>query len=104
MEIGVEDFFFFQAEDGIRDDLVTGVQTCALPISLACLNQISKAMLQQSDDRDARSFCAEDAAAQRDDSPCILARALNLVIGPAAFRPYQSNYLCRSPVETISHL
>src|SRR5258708_19008071 len=27
------DVFFFQAEDGIRDDLVTGVQTCALPIS-----------------------------------------------------------------------
>ena len=25
-------FFFFQAEDGIRGDLVTGVQTCALPI------------------------------------------------------------------------
>src|SRR6266404_2414458 len=28
-------FFFFQAEDGIRDKLVTGVQTCALPISSA---------------------------------------------------------------------
>src|SRR5204862_2132848 len=27
-------FFFFQAEDGIRDLYVTGVQTCALPISL----------------------------------------------------------------------
>src|SRR5690348_9340638 len=27
------DFFFFQAEDGIRDGRVTGVQTCALPIS-----------------------------------------------------------------------
>src|SRR5690606_39576647 len=27
-------FFFFQAEDGIRDFHVTGVQTCALPISL----------------------------------------------------------------------
>src|SRR5690554_7208145 len=27
-------FFFFQAEDGIRDADVTGVQTCALPISL----------------------------------------------------------------------
>src|SRR5256714_6552093 len=27
------DGFFFQAEDGIRDKLVTGVQTCALPIS-----------------------------------------------------------------------
>src|SRR2546421_6797908 len=33
-------FFFFQAEDGIRDLIVTGVQTCALPISAvhrACL-------------------------------------------------------------------
>src|SRR6266540_5615583 len=28
-------FFFFQAEDGIRDRDVTGVQTCALPISFA---------------------------------------------------------------------
>src|SRR5260370_22673911 len=28
-------FFFFQAEDGIRDSSVTGVQTCALPISAA---------------------------------------------------------------------
>src|SRR5256884_6177344 len=27
-------FFFFQAEDGIRDVAVTGVQTCALPIYL----------------------------------------------------------------------
>src|SRR2546429_3349304 len=27
-------FFFFQAEDGIRDVAVTGVQTCALPISV----------------------------------------------------------------------
>src|SRR5206468_4740166 len=27
-------FFFFQAEDGIRDLIVTGVQTCALPIYL----------------------------------------------------------------------
>src|SRR5690554_3753264 len=31
-------YFFFQAEDGIRDADVTGVQTCALPISfLGCL-------------------------------------------------------------------
>src|SRR5260370_2330469 len=30
-------FFFFQAEDGIRDSSVTGVQTCALPISAVCL-------------------------------------------------------------------
>src|SRR6267378_3519446 len=31
----VDIFFFFQAEDGIRDLYVTGVQTCALPISRA---------------------------------------------------------------------
>src|SRR2546422_659300 len=30
-------FFFFQAEDGIRDVAVTGVQTCALPISILLL-------------------------------------------------------------------
>src|SRR5260221_9669180 len=28
----VDELFFFQAEDGIRDHCVTGVQTCALPI------------------------------------------------------------------------
>src|SRR6266542_4547904 len=33
MRVGVVGFFFFfQAEDGIRDATVTGVQTCALPI------------------------------------------------------------------------
>ena len=30
-------FFFFQAEDGIRDYKVTGVQTCALPIWFSVL-------------------------------------------------------------------
>ena len=29
--------FFFQAEDGIRDKLVTGVQTCALPIFMTLI-------------------------------------------------------------------
>src|SRR2546430_10025395 len=32
-EVDCVEFFFFQAEDGIRDLTVTGVQTCALPIS-----------------------------------------------------------------------
>src|ERR1022692_2733526 len=36
-------FFFFQAEDGIRDYKVTGVQTCALPIWLALLNDPERA-------------------------------------------------------------
>src|SRR3989454_5969530 len=34
MSVSLSSFFFFQAEDGIRDYKVTGVQTCALPISL----------------------------------------------------------------------
>src|SRR5256885_8708897 len=34
--------FFFQAEDGIRDYKVTGVQTCALPISLECLKRLGR--------------------------------------------------------------
>src|SRR6516162_9680195 len=33
-------FFFFQAEDGIRDYKVTGVQTCALPISLRTFRRV----------------------------------------------------------------
>src|SRR3989449_7736634 len=33
-------FFFFQAEDGIRDVAVTGVQTCALPISTIAAKNI----------------------------------------------------------------
>src|SRR5947207_7404309 len=37
-------FFFFQAEDGIRDHCVTGVQTCALPISLALTPQAARVM------------------------------------------------------------
>src|SRR5256885_10479496 len=35
-------FFFFQAEDGIRDYKVTGVQTCALPISAG--DEVSEAV------------------------------------------------------------
>src|SRR3989441_8275694 len=33
-------YFFFQAEDGIRDKLVTGVQTCALPISPSPVDRV----------------------------------------------------------------
>src|SRR5205823_1189276 len=39
-------FFFFQAEDGIRDKLVTGVQTCALPISLYFASLLSSSATQ----------------------------------------------------------
>src|SRR5207237_8318811 len=42
-------FFFFQAEDGIRDSSVTGVQTCALPIyDWTVIAQTAKPMLTMS--------------------------------------------------------
>src|SRR2546429_7000812 len=44
-------FFFFQAEDGIRDVAVTGVQTCALPICLALPSQGVAARLLEFPDR-----------------------------------------------------
>src|SRR5688572_31579895 len=38
--------FFFQAEDGIRDLTVTGVQTCALPISLIPIARAKRAWVR----------------------------------------------------------
>src|SRR2546430_12829544 len=55
-------FFFFQAEDGIRDLTVTGVQTCALPIWLDCGQGGSdsrlraEALPKQGNRYDAKSF------------------------------------------------
>src|SRR6266496_5209170 len=43
-------FFFFQAEDGIRDLYVTGVQTCALPIS--CFGTIASPIAVMSQEHD----------------------------------------------------
>src|SRR5216683_2849583 len=40
-------FFFFQAEDGIRDLIVTGVQTCALPISTFVLANYMKTITKE---------------------------------------------------------
>src|SRR2546430_6978235 len=48
-------FFFFQAEDGIRDLTVTGVQTCALPISLALETLYRGALVVQLYQGDGRS-------------------------------------------------
>src|SRR5574344_2581145 len=44
---GVLGFFFFQAEDDIRCDLVTGVQTCALPISSGMWMSTAKTALSK---------------------------------------------------------
>src|SRR5438034_7274485 len=48
-------FFFFQAEDGIRDHCVTGVQTCALPISF---QEVPSPQFPRPSEFDLRSFSA----------------------------------------------
>src|SRR5260370_24067008 len=56
--------FFFQAEDGIRDSSVTGVQTCALPISsVITLNSRKFAThpMWQSRHRSGRRICGNSA-------------------------------------------
>src|SRR5256885_12393235 len=65
-------FYFFQAEDGIRDYKVTGVQTCALPIS-----------------RRARSAAGVDARARERDASEMHCRTHRLVsvTAPAARAP-----------------
>src|SRR5687767_15644321 len=57
-------FFFFQAEDGIRDKLVTAVQTCALPI-LKLLADPSGAAGGRSSDEDPPSPAAADRDRRR---------------------------------------
>src|SRR5205823_10533773 len=65
-------FFFFQAEDGIRDKLVTGVQTCALPI-FGGLERLARPLVFTFPNADAgsralvaraREFCARDLASR----------------------------------------
>src|SRR5260221_10777668 len=50
-------FFFFQAEDGIRDHCVTGVQTCALPISRSARGQARRPALRRGLKMRRFSFC-----------------------------------------------
>src|SRR5690606_41545095 len=53
--------FFFQAEDGIRDFHVTGVQTCALPISAAALGVPTVAVHPEDDAACAHRVRADEA-------------------------------------------
>src|SRR5207237_6010730 len=52
--------FFFQAEDGIRDSSVTGVQTCALPIYVLRLQLMMQDLLDLSRAEDTRSLIRSD--------------------------------------------
>src|SRR5256884_7163992 len=52
-------FFFFQAEDGIRDVAVTGVQTCALPILLVTGDSVGQVASQTIENIDVISRAVE---------------------------------------------
>src|SRR5256885_10926639 len=58
-------FFFFQAEDGIRDYKVTGVQTCALPILIARQRRASARIVILAQRVAFELFVTEDAAQVR---------------------------------------
>src|SRR3989440_1673213 len=60
-------FFFFQAEDGIRDLIVTGVQTCALPISVPTIERAANCA-------DPETAKAENATAATGPKPTACAR------------------------------
>src|SRR3712207_8433502 len=62
-------FFFFQAEDGIRDIGVTGVQTCALPIFIALSGTVGEGVQAALD-------AGLDAYASILTRPCTLDHAL----------------------------
>src|SRR3989449_5860752 len=58
-------FFFFQAEDGIRDVAVTGVQTCALPILLRILPDAEGLLRFRSIDEAAKALAAAESDYER---------------------------------------
>src|SRR2546430_17412785 len=78
-------FFFFQAEDGIRDLTVTGVQTCALPISDALTEGPRLLFLGRIEPR---SGLGTALAAL----PRILARYPNAVLTVAGDGPWRGYY------------
>src|SRR3712207_7753326 len=67
-DFGVVDFFFFQAEDGIRDIGVTGVQTCALPISLLCLSKLCRLLITLESVQNSQSVDEHGSVLQHPDS------------------------------------
>src|SRR5256885_6099439 len=64
--ISCSGFFFFQAEDGIRDYKVTGVQTCALPISR---DRAARTRGSRRRSRRARTTRARRSSLRRGDRP-----------------------------------
>src|SRR5699024_12131033 len=87
-------FFFFQAEDGIRDRNVTGVQTCALPISGAA----APGCPRSPDPREVRRECAAPpgcpggAPASWQSPPCRRSRSEERRVGKECRSRRGANY------------
>src|SRR5207248_3773347 len=80
-------FFFFQAEDGIRDRTVTGVQTCALPISRpSCLRRGRRGSRRPRRPRDRGEWLEHRRRPEGNGSPRWEARRGTMEIGRASCR------------------
>src|ERR1039457_7355330 len=77
-------YFFFQAEDGIRDYKVTGVQTCALPIWLDCTSCVAAPLASRD--------CSEV-----NPTPCTATSAY-AASASRLCRAINTAFLCGSPV------
>src|SRR2546427_4773222 len=74
-------FFFFQAEDGIRDLTVTGVQTCALPISIEDSSGDAANPLRSIEEAVARLRAARAAIDEAGGGTLLVGRAENFFVG-----------------------
>src|SRR2546425_8497984 len=82
-------FFFFQAEDGIRDKLVTGVQTCALPISyLYNIDDLQSQVVTNLEQRRLEALKAEDIV--RVEVPPVVAWLKSLEVVPTRSEEHTS--------------
>src|SRR5688572_31245282 len=79
VESDVSVFFFFQAEDGIRDLTVTGVQTCALPISRAARRWRRGPCARRAPGVAAAPRCGHNARARSEEHTSELQSQSNLV-------------------------
>src|SRR5699024_12122006 len=91
-------YFFFQAEDGIRDRNVTGVQTCALPICSSSFDGLSRPdhCCDTSPLRHQQQ-CEATAALRTQHRPALTAR---VALGEAPIAPEIGRASCRERVET----
>src|SRR5256885_16383177 len=89
-------FFFFQAEDGIRDYKVTGVQTCALPISVNAKVVRGGARIREVWDRAWRMLRMRRLAVEEGDSVVVLPRGRPLLEFYARSEERRVGEECRS--------